>query len=61
MDDLVITVKHLMDELKVSNDGDGRTRTDHPWQADFCQKLHDIINELINNNDGDDADSTYQM
>jgi hypothetical protein len=51
-------VPHPIRPLNVSVDRDGRT--DHPWQADFRQQLHDIINEFINNNDGDDADSTYQ-
>jgi hypothetical protein len=58
MDDLVITAKHLLDELNVINDGDGRA--DHPLQADCCQQLHDILNEFIDNNDGDNADSTYR-
>ena len=32
-EDLVITAKHLLDELSVYNEGDGRA--DHPLQADF--------------------------
>jgi hypothetical protein len=32
-DDLVITAKHLLDELNVYNDGGGRAN--HPLQADF--------------------------
>ena len=58
-DDLVITANHLLDELNIYNDGDGRA--DHPLQADFVQRLRDIFNEFINSNDGDKSDSTYQM
>ena len=57
-DDLVITAKHLLDELNVYNDGDGRA--DHPLQADFFQRLRDIFNEFINSNDGDKSDSTHR-
>jgi hypothetical protein len=57
-DDLVITSKHLLDELNINNDGDGRA--DHPLQADFCQRLRDIFNEFINSNDGDESYSTYR-
>ena len=57
-DDLVITAKHLLDELNVYNDRDGRA--DHPLQADFFQRLRGIFNEFINSNDGDKSDSTYQ-
>jgi hypothetical protein len=57
-DDLVITAKHLLDELNVYNDGDGRA--DHPLQAYFCQRLRDIFNEFIYSNDGDESGSTYR-
>jgi hypothetical protein len=58
-DNLVSTAMHLLDELNVNNDEDGRA--DHPLQADCCQQLRDILNKFIDNNDGDNADSTYQM
>jgi hypothetical protein len=57
-DKLVITAKHLLDELNNYNDGDGRA--EHPLQADFCQRHRDIFNNFINSNDGDKSDSTYQ-
>ena len=57
MDDLVVTAKHLLDELNVSNDA--CSRTDHLFQAESRQALHDILDEYINN-DGEDADSTYR-
>ncbi len=57
MDDLVVTVKHLLDELNVSNDVCGRSN--HLFQAESWQGLRDILNEYINN-DGENADSTYQ-
>ena len=57
MDDLIVTAKHLLDELNVSNDA--CSRTDHLFQAESRQALHDILDEYINN-DGEDADSTYR-
>jgi hypothetical protein len=52
---LVITAKHLLDELNIIDDKDGRT--DHPWQAESCQQLCHILDEFIflifiNNNVG---------
>jgi hypothetical protein len=59
MDDLVVTVTHLLDELNVSNDVCGRSN--HLFQVvEFWQGLCDILNEYINN-DGEDTDSTYQI
>ncbi len=58
MDDLLVTVKHLLDELNVRNDV--CSRSDHLFQAESRQGLRDILNEYINN-DGEDADSTYQL
>ncbi len=57
MDDLVVTAKHLLDELNVSNDA--CSRTNHLFQAESRQAFHDILDEYINN-DGEDADSTYR-
>jgi hypothetical protein len=57
-DNLVITAKHILDELNVNNDGDGRA--DHPLQANCRQQVRDMLNKFIDNNDGDDADSTYR-
>jgi len=57
MDDLIVTAKHLLDELNVSNDE--RSRTDHLFQVESRQALHDILDEYINNN-GEDTDSTYR-
>ena len=53
MDDLVVTAKHLLDELNVSNDA--CSRTDHLFQAESRQALHDILDEYINN-DGKEPD-----
>ncbi len=57
MEDLVVTLKHLLDEVNISNYGCGRT--DHLFQAESWQELSGILNEYIGNN-GEDADSTYQ-
>ena len=47
MDELVVAVKHLLDELNVNNDV--CCRTDHLFQAEDRQGLCDILNEYINN------------
>ncbi len=57
MGDLVVTVKHLLDELNISNDG--RSRTDHLFQAESLQELRGILNGYINYDMGD-TDSTNQ-
>ena len=51
-------VSHPLQPINASNDR--YSRTAHPWQAEFCQQLGDILNEFINNNNGYYADSTYQ-
>ncbi len=56
MDDLVVTVKHLLEEINVSNDACGRT--DHLFQAESQHGLRYILNEYINN-DGEDTHLTY--
>ena len=58
MDDLVVTVKHLLDELHVNKET--CCRTNHLFQAESRQGLRDILENININNDMGDTDSTYQ-